>query len=250
MTEADSAYGFCINHWRTAENNLTIAYAAEAACKGTSTEDFYKSYARRLGIGDEAGFANVCGALASLDTYNRDTLFNIGFCAVVCWINWHKRGNGMAPRCYPAEHQKHAVAEYERLIGGFESLLPAASTPEGITFLRLMANRCQTSILHIRAMMVLDELAEIYDFDDPKPLTDARMARVREILAESMDAAWEYLRVYGDILPDRGGEGQLISYYETAVFYIRAVMATFDQTPVVSLADAYDAPPMPDADVR
>ena len=250
MPDTDSSYGYCINHWRTAENTLTITYAAQAAIDGTSASDFYVTYARKLGITDEAGFAEACRRLAWLDTYNRDNLFNIGFCAVNCWFNWHRRKGGMKPRGFEAEPQKRSMAEYEALIGAFERLLPSATAEEGIAFIRLMMNRCYTSILHVRAMFVLDELETIYDYNDPKPLSAGQMARVEEILAESMNAAQEYLRVYGSMLPDRGGEGQIISYYETSVAYIRAVSAAFTHTTVEEGTEVYDAPPMPDADAK
>ncbi len=250
MPEFDSSYGYCINHWRTAENNLTITYAAQASIDGTPASDFYLTYARKLGIADEVGFAEACRKLAWLDTYNRDNLFNIGFCAVSCWFNWHRRKGGMKPRGFEAEPQKRSMAEYEVLIDAFEKLLPSASTREGIAFLRLMANRCYTSILHIRAMFVLDELETIYDYNDPKPLTSAQMERVNEILTASMDAAREYLDVYGSMLPDRGGEGHIISYHETSVAYIRAVAAAFTNAEVAAQSEVYDAPPMPDADAK
>lgn len=249
MPTAESAYGFCINHWRTAENNAAITYAARAGIDGTTADVFYRQYAEKLGIGNTVGFAEACARLARLDTFNRDNLFNIGFCAVSCWFNWHRRGDGMAPRGFSVEHQTHSIAEYDGLISDFEGLLPSADTPEGIAYLRLMANRCYTSILHIRAMMVLEELNQLYDFNDPKPLSEAQMARVDQILRASMDDAREYLDVYGELLPDRGGEGQLISYHETAIAYIRAVAATFTKAKV-ELEDAYDAPPMPDANAK
>jgi hypothetical protein len=127
--------------------------------------------------------------------------------------------------------------------------LPTARTKEGIAFLRLLSNRCRTSILHVRAIMVLDELDTIYDYDDPKPLTAEQMERVNAILDESMAAAHAYLDLYGELLPDRGGEGQLISYYETTVAYIRAVAASFRNIEICE-AEQYDAPPMPDESVK
>ena len=113
-----------------------------------------------------------------------------------------------------------------------------------------MMNRCYTSILHIRSMYTLDELETIYDYDDPKPLTEAQMARVHASLDESMSAAKEYLRVYGEMKPDRGTEGHLISYYVTTVAYIRAVAAAFTDAKVETREDDYDAPPMPDAEAK
>ncbi|MBE6652001.1 MAG: hypothetical protein E7610_01130 [Ruminococcaceae bacterium] len=250
MPETESSYGYCINHWRTAENTLAITYSAQASIDGVSASDFYLSYARKLGIGDVQGFTEACRRLAALDTHNRDELFNIGFCAVSCWFNWHRRKGGMKPRGFAAEPQKAAMAEYEALVEAFGKVLPTARTREGIAFLRLMMNRCYTSILHIRSMYALDELETIYDYDDPKPLTEAQMARVHAILDESMSAAKEYLCVYGEMKPDRGTEGHLISYYVTTVAYIRAVAAAFTDAKVETREDDYDAPPMPDAEAK
>ena len=66
----------------------------------------------------------------------------------------------------------------------------------------------------------------------------------------SRDYSIEYLRLYGENLPDRGGEGQLVSYYETTVAFIDAVAANFNENKSVISIDDYDAPPMPDAEVK
>ena len=250
MQEADSAYGFCINHWRTAENDLTIAYAAEAGITRASAASFYKDFARRLGIEDLEGFRDACTRLAWLDTYNRDNLFNIGFCAVNCWLAWCTRKGGIKPlNNYSKEHLLRSIEEYEALIGGIARVLPSATTHESISFLRLLSNRCRTSIYHLRAIMTLSELETIYDYDDPKPLTVEQMERAHAILDKSMGNARAYLDLYGEILPDRGGEGQLISYYVTTVAFIHAVAATFRDEKIQQDAQ-YDAPPLPDANVK
>ncbi len=250
MPDTDSSYGFCINHWRTAENSLAISYAVEAAITAMPADTFYRRHAAMIGIGDIDGFVTACRRLAALDTYNRDNLFNIGFCAVVCWLNWHRRNGVMNPRRFPAEYLGHAVAEYTALIDMWRALLPTADKKEGIAFLRLLINRCQTSILHIRALMKLDELDTVYDYDNPAPLNAEQAAKIDAILTEAKDLTSQYMHLYGEILPDRGGEGQLVSYAVTTPVFIDAVAANFNDSIAVFQQDTYDAPPMPDAEVR
>ena len=250
LPDTDSSYGFCINHWRTAENSLAISYAAEAAITAMPADTFYRRHAAMIGIGDADGFATACRRLAALDTYNRDNLFNIGFCAIVCWLNWHRRNGVMQPRRFPAEYLGHAVAEYSALIDLWRALLPTADKKEGVAFLRLLINRCQTSILHIRALMKLDELDTVYDYDNPAPLNAEQAAKIDAILKEAKDLTTQYMHLYGEILPDRGGEGQLVSYAVTTPVFIDAVAANFHDSIAVYQQDTYDAPPMPDAEVR
>ena len=250
MPPTDSSYGFCINHWRTAENRLTVCYAAEAAISGMSADEYGRWYAARLGISDPEGFAALCRRLARLDTDNRDNLFNIGFCAVGCWLSWHRDGNRMLPRGYEEKDYRHAVEEYETLSEEARALLPSARTREAIAFLRLMDNRCRTSVYHVRSMQTLEELRDVFDYDHPAPLSPEQAGKIEEILKRSRADAEAYLHLYGELLPDRGGEGQLVSYYETTLVYIDAVAASFRGSDIAPRGEVFDEPPMPDPDAR
>ena len=249
LAEGESAYGFCINHWRTSENNLAISYAAESAISAISTEKFYFEYAKKLGISNKEEFTNVCEKLAKLDTYNRDNLFNVGFCAVGCWLNWCRKGKAITPRFFPMEYQEYSIQKYQEIVNDLNDILLHTTTQAGVALLRLLINRCLTSILHIRSLLTLDKIAEIYDYDNPKLLTKAQLEEIDVILKKSRGYAEEYLVLYGEILPDRGCQGQLVSYYETMLVYIDAVAANFKDI-LVLYEDDYDAPPMPDAEVR
>ncbi|MBO6053417.1 MAG: hypothetical protein J6Q17_06735, partial [Clostridia bacterium] len=250
LPPAESSYGFCINHWRTAENRLTISYAAEAAISAMPLEAYYRQYATRLGISNADAFVRLCRRLARLDTANRDNLFNIGFCAVGCWLSWHRQGNRMLPRGYEEKDYRHAVAEYEALSAEARDLLHSAGTREGIAFLRLIDNRCRTSVYHVRSMWTLEELREVFDYDHPAPLTEEQAGRIDSILKRSRGDAEAYLRLYGELLPDRGGEGQLVSYIETTLVYIDAVAASFRGAETVPQREVFDEPPRPDPDAR
>lgn len=247
MPEADSIYGFCINHWRTSENKLTISYGAKTAIAPMTAADYYRDYAAQTKIGDAEGFAAACEKLAQLDTYNRDNLFNIGFCYVGCWI----RANGVTPpRSYPEEAQKRAIAVYTELEEAFGRILPTAGTKEAIALLRLLMNRCRTSVLHIQSMLKLDEIKKIYDYDDPKPLTEKEKAAIDEIVEKSHAYAQQYIHLYGEMLPDRGCQGLVVSYYETTPVFIDVVAGHFDDSIEKAEREVFDAPPSPDTEAK
>ena len=155
----------------------------------------------------------------------------------------------MLPRLFPTEHYDHAISEYVGLVDMWKELLPTAERKEGIAFLRLMINRCQCSIMHTKSLQTLDELALIYDYENPVPPTAEQIEKASEIIARARDYAQQYIRLYGSYLPDRGGEGLLVNYIATTPVFIDAVAANFGNGTVVELDDVYDAPPMPDSDV-
>ncbi len=98
--------------------------------------------------------------------------------------------------------------------------------------------------------MKLDELDTVYDYNNPAPLTASQAKKIKGILREAKDLTAQYMHLYGEILPDRGGEGQLASYAETTPVFIDAIAAHFDESLRFVQTETYDAPPMPDAEVR
>ena len=89
----------------------------------------------------------------------------------------------------------------------------------------------------------------LYDYADQKPLTKDQADAIGAILAEARAYAIGYLHLYGEILPDRGAEGLMVSYYETIVAFIDAVAQSFDKKKEEIPSADYDAPPLPDAQV-
>lgn len=247
MADAESIYGFCINHWRTAENRITIAYASETAITPVTTGEFYRNYASRLGITAAERFAAVCDRLAALDAYCRDNLFNIGFCYVNCWF---RKGSVVRPRDYSFEAQSHAIGEYEAITCEYEELLNSAATKEAIALIRLMMNRCTTSALHIKAMLTLQDIHKYYDYDNPSELTKEQADAIHAILAQSRKYAQDYIRLYGEMLPDRGCEGNIVSYSVTAPVFIDAVASNFVNSIKVEQTEHFDAPPAPDTESK
>lgn len=246
MPEAESIYGLCINHWRTSENAMAINFAAETTNQPAKAADFYRNFADRVGISDADAFAAACDRLAKLDSYTRWNLMNFGFCFVGCW---YKPGEVTPPRPYKDECMQHALAEYRALAEAFEALLDSASTGRGISYLRLMANRCRTSVSHVLSLLTLKGVHKYYDYANPSAPTEEQLAGIRQVISESLAHAQDYINLYGALMPDRGCQGNLISYVETTPVFIRIVASHFFGSGAADQTLSFDAPSSPDTEV-
>ena len=115
-----SIHGICFNHWRTAENSLTLSYAAQASGAFLPARDFYRQYAAEYAIGQPETFVELMSQLEELDIFNRDNLFNVGFCYLGCWLN--PKGLGWIRR-WERPALERSIQTYQRL-GGTAGRLP------------------------------------------------------------------------------------------------------------------------------
>jgi len=252
--EADDVYGISVNHWRTAENMLPLVYDSIAMITPIDTYTFYKQFAKKLGIGNVDLFASVCDRLAKLDTLCRDSLFNIGFCYVGCW---YRRSNGITrPRKYSSSALMAAADKFTELVADYTKLLPVTAVGAGSNYIRLMINRCTTTILHLCSMnelaLVKDMMIEYTDYiitNGKLPeIPEENNIRIRKAYENTIYYAKKYVSTYAEILPDRGGEGQIVSYVETVPVYTKELFKPFiDDIETAGIVDEFDAPPLPDS---
>jgi hypothetical protein len=240
-----SIYGICLNHWRTAENRTAIAYAARALIKPVETAVFYRNYASSLGIPDADGLTEALRRLARLDTFNRDNMFNIGFCYLGCWLA--PRGLKWI-RNWDVKFIAESLKEYERIRSLAEACLQGVTKREGIAYLRFLLNQIRCSILHQQAILELKVICTFADDQHPERLSDEQRGQVLAQCAKADEYAREYMAAYRELLPDRGCEGTLVSYYATIPVYIDHIRAYFSlgETKCSHKPATWDAPPPPD----
>lgn len=243
----DSIYGACFNHWRTAENSVTISYAAETTRSYVPADRCYLQYAEDHGIGSPEGFREQMRRLDELDIYNRDNLFNVGFCFLGCWLN--PKGLGWI-RSWKPEALEHSMAAYQSLIIGLSQCLKKTSLPEGIGRLRLLLNRCACSIEHLKAIRELNKIAGMTDDSHPEALSDQQRQEVQELARRAMEFSRSYQRLHIREMPDRGCEGTIASYCETIPVYIDHVLQYFavGETVCTHRPPSLDDPPAPDTE--
>lgn len=216
---ADSVHAFYVNHWRTAENDVCLAFAGAATVRPVTPEEFYRSYAEHLGIPAEP-FGTVMHRLGVLDLYNRDHVFNIGFCYLNCWIG--PRGltwlDGMEEG-----GMKHAAAEYTAAAAALDRLLSQTGNRQGIALLRLLSGRCRASVAHIRGMEELKAIGRELGTSVPESLTAEQLAAAYRHCDRAEEFFDRYAELMTEQMPDRGCEGTLISYLCTMPMYVSHV---------------------------
>lgn len=247
LSEGEAIHGICLNHWRTAENALCIAYAARAMETPISPQAFYEAYAVRCGIGLPGQFADAMEQLGSLDIHNRDRLFNIGFCYLGCWLG--PKGLGWI-RDWKEEDMEFAAASYGGIAQKLRLCL-AESNPastKGIGLLRLLINRADCSILHIRAIGQLKKICAFADDSAPEKLTAEEKAQVLSCCDRALELCREYLTLHLEQLPDRGCQGTAVSYYATLPTYIDHIRQYFvyGEKECRHRPSSFDQPPPPD----
>jgi hypothetical protein len=233
-----------LNHWRTAENRTCIAYAARAFIRGPiDPHDFYLEYAKAFGTDDTSSFAAIMQEIDELDDLAREKLFNIGFCASICWVRpglrWTKQWDD--PSIDICRERFGAVRVQ------LDECLATATTPRGREQIRFLMNRVACSIHQLDCAQAMKSLAGFCDHDQPDALTDEQRNVVSETCASAMAIAQRYLRRHAEAIVDRGCEGTLISYETTIPNFIDHIRAVFveGEEECSHILPQFDEPPPP-----
>lgn len=245
ITQGRSIYGMCFNHWRTAENEIVAGYMAKATNCFETTRTFYKKYAEKLGIAETSVFTDTMTLLEEIDCFNRDHLFNIGFCYLGCWLMYP--GLGWI-RHWDAGNMAQAVDMYEAVLLKLEACLEKTQTVSGISALRFLMNRVQCSIYQIRSIMALNPICAVADDRAPEQLTKEQKIWVAQCCQKALDWCKAYVNLHMELLPDRGCQGTAVSYYATIPVYIDHIKQYFvyGEMECTHEPETFDAPPPPD----
>lgn len=206
-------YGLAVNHWRTAENTLTLSWAASGTCQRTEVTDFLSWYADQSGAGSAEQLIKSVDALEQASHYARYHLFNIGFCYLGCWTT---NGLGYVGN-WKGEEIRHGIALYIEALQNFEKM----NGENG--YVSLMKNRTECSILYLNAMQTLAGLQELYGKEE----MEGYGQMVEDICSLAGFFAQSYLRLHCTNIADRGCVGTAVSYEHLVpevIAYVRGVM--------------------------
>lgn len=238
-------YGICWNHWRTAENRTSIAYAARAMIEGPAAPGaFYLDYASGLGIGKADAYAAAMADLDEADDDARDNLFNIGFCYGGYWQP--KEGLSNYGWYAPARLEA-SIRRFETARDGLSACLSATAATAGRHYLEFLVNRVSCTLLHLRAFLKMSELEPLFAGPRPPVLGNADRLRVREACDAAIVLEKDYLALHARMIEDRGCEGTLVSYGDGPLYLLLKIReACGGGGPGADgPAKALDAPPAP-----
>ena len=245
ITEGRQIYGICCNHWRTAENEIVAGYAASAISRFEPTVSYYDTFAAKHGIADSDTFCSAMKALEDLDCFNRDNLFNIGFCFVGCWI----AQNICWIQNWKSESIVQSMESYRQILKMLESCLAQTQTQAGLAYLRFTTNRIRCSIVHLQCILTLEEAAAIIGDTPREELTQEQKEQIETWCNQSLPYCDQYLRLHMEQLVDRGCEGTAVSYYATIPVYIDHIRQyyVYGETQCTHKGESFDAPPVPNS---
>ncbi len=238
-TRADSIHAMYFNHWRTEENRVALAYSAAVTRKYVDVNSWYEAYASSFGINGKM-FASTMYKAGELDIFCRDYLFNIGFCFLPCWTN-HFGINWI--RGWTAENTEKARVGMKEIIADLSKMLEVSEniSKDGIYLIRFLINRYETSLIHLD---VIDSMNNIRDSEEPD--------HVRKALEDALKYSEDYMVKMCEMMPDRGCQGQLVSYGYSMPGYVAHLRKCYlgeeessEEEGIHSSGEAVEPPPAP-----
>ncbi len=227
----------CINHWRNAENAVTLKYFAECAVNSQITPtEYYKETAAYYGISDPELYAEAEKSLGIASDGPRA----YAFCFVGCWFTAQKDEAGPGAM-RSLEEIKIGRDKYQKSLDLFKKLYDDSSV-SGKNKLKLTINRIETTLLHYDSWMELSYIGTITNKHEYlKDLSDNERKEILEYADRAMVYAKKYMLKHCEIMSDRGTEGLLSSYYKTMIYYIDHIKRKYGEIP---LPDMYESKPL------
>ncbi len=218
--EAVNALSF--NHWRTAENRTPLRYAAQAMVEGLlPPEAIYMEYARDLYIADAPAYAAAMQIIDDADTEARDQLPNVGFCFVGCWGSEGLGYYGV----FRAERLRQVRSRYQHAHDLLTTCAEATTSGTGASYLNLLLNRTQCTVTYLSALETAVQLQALCADRTPSQLSDDDRHAVMAICDAALAQMDDYMALHARMLPDRGCEGTLISFYHTPPAVLKRIRA-------------------------
>lgn len=235
-------HSICFNHWRTAENRTTFRFAAQACLHpGLTEKAFYTEYARRQGIPDETDYAEAMRLVNEADSYATVNLGNIGF----CWVGAWPSGN-----LYLWMNSDNILRCKELYLGAKERIAKLLGKPmetPAKEYLQLLENRITCSIIYLEAFYHATALSRFAEAE-VRGLSAAEKEEAAEICNHSLGLFERYMKLYADLLPDRGSLGTVVSTWFAPVYGLKALRNRLAGIPMdqnYRAKDGSDEPPLP-----
>jgi hypothetical protein len=230
------------NHWRTAENRTAAKYAALTSLLGPiKTDDFYTSYAKRLGIADTKAFAANMKKLEEIDQLSTNDLPNVGFCWIGAWLQG-------APYTWMNRTMLQKVNNmYDSVGASLEEIKKSVTHTAGRSHLDFLCNRIGTSSLYLKAFSAGAAIQTI-EKDGTGKYAGSAPARATSICTEALLLFEKYMEMHTRMMPDRGTEGTLINLWHGPMYGLKVLRKTIGNIPMdapVKEEKSSDAPPLP-----
>ena len=230
------------NHWRTAENRTSFRYAAEATImRDRRQDDFYREYARRLGIEDTKAFLEMQHAMQELHAFDVDHHGNIGFAAIDFWQRESQHTG------YNPEDVKWSAEKFLEVGEMLTALYNNAKTEAAKEYLALLGNRVLCSKLYLDCILQGIALRDVPHKEDGS-VPAANQKQARDICEKCIAGYERMLRIMAQQMPDRGCLGTIVSIWNGPVLGMMTLnhkLTGADLDAPLRNEVSLDAPPLP-----
>ena len=250
---AHPCHAVLFHHWRNAENELGLLFAAQHALRGVSPDDFARQTVAPLwGIDDAEAVAHVLQRLEALWLMigYRDRWAG-GFCYFPCW--WHcDQEKTMEWIGYgPTESPDKAIARAESVLADVRAVLPSARRLAGVERLRFLAACLEATIANMRCNGHMHDMRQYLLSIDRTAMTPAQREEYTRLGHLALADAEHWMDIMAQQVADRGVEGNLTSFEHVVIRYIRRFIARYGTEPFVDddaygLDECLQAPPLED----
>ncbi len=239
--------GVLFNHWRNAENELSLLFAGQASYAGLRPEAFGSRVVKNYwGVKDEVILNQFLNTLEEVDTLNS---FG-GFCYLACW--WEIDADKSMVVFSNPEHHEHCndqrIQTTRRAIDLLDQLIAQSARPAGLRSMRFLRAVLLAAISHHECVTAAIRMAGyLKTIDKANPTTDQRQ-RFQALGDEALVHANQWLAIMADHCVDRGVEGNIVSYYHVMVGYIKGIQGLygtikFEPMPEYNVPSSIQAPP-------
>lgn len=230
------------NHWRTAENRTAAKYAALTSLMGPiKKNDFYATYAKKLGITDTNAFVANMNKLEEIDQLSTNDLPNVGFCWVGAWLQG-------SPYTWMNRSMLQKVNNmYDSVGTSLEEIKKYTSNTAGKSYLDFLCNRIGTSSLYLKAFSAGAAIQTI-EKDGTGQYGESAVSKATNICNQSLLLFEKYMEMHARMMPDRGTEGTLINLWHGPMYGLKVLRKTIGNIPMdapIKEEKSSDAPPLP-----
>ena len=250
---AHPCHAVLFHHWRNAENELGLLFAAQHALRGVSPDDFARQTVAPLwGIDDAEAVARVLQRLEALWLMiGYQDCWAGGFCYFPCW--WHcDQEKTMEWVGYgPTESPDKAIARAESVLADVRAILPSARRLAGIERLRFLAACLEATSANMRCNGHMHDMRQYLLSIARTAMTPAQREEYTRLGHLALADAERWMDIMAQQVVDRGVEGNLTSFEHVVIRYIRRFIALYGSEPfedddAYGLDECLQAPPLED----
>jgi len=244
---AEPSRGVLFNHWRNAENELSLLFAGQASYGGLRPEAFGpRVVGPYWGVTDEGLLDEFLKVMEEVDELN----CLCGFCYLACWweIDAKKEMVILSDPDLDEHTNDRRIETTQRAIALLDRLIGQSGRTAGLRSMRFLRAVLLAAVSHHRCVTEMIRMARYLRTVDRGSMTAEQRQQFQALGDAALGHADRWLAIMADHCVDRGVEGNIVSYHHVVVGYIKGFQGLygtieFEAMPEYNVPSSIQAPP-------